>query len=455
VERRESAMEGVVEAVQPAFTLKVNPITCIERVVRPLASLPRDSGDAIVSKLKLMLAIVGAGYLAACFYCYLEGVYWGKPYPYNTFLYQPWDRFMDYHNMILMCRNLDPYNEGTRSGYPPFANIFFFPFSLLSSDAGFLLYTIIPVATLGYASWRLLNEVAPFFRAGAVIFLALLSYPFLFAIERGNLDLWIFVGITAFILNYNSPSPLMRDFACASLAFAVCFKMYPVMLLLLPAKDRRYMDCVKVGILVAIMTVASASLFQGGTVKAFHDFKTMMAVTDSFAKESVKNAHFNIGLFNAVVIILTKLRCSGALAYYVKNYWTISALILSPYVILVACRNLAFWEAATSLIIVCCLFPTLSYDYRVILLLPVILMQVTHRDRNEKHGRVVLVISTLLLIPKNYWHLFPELPPGDISIGSVVDPLLLFTLLNLIALRPGNVRTAHLVRVGSQAEASA
>ena len=108
----------------------------------------RDSEGSITNKLKLMLALVAVGYLGACFYCYLQGVYWGKPYPYNTFPHQPpWDRFMDYHNMILMCRNLNPYREGTRSGYPPFANIFFFPFTRLSTDTGFLIFVLVPIAT--------------------------------------------------------------------------------------------------------------------------------------------------------------------------------------------------------------------------------------------------------------------------------------------------------------------
>lgn len=37
-----------------------------------------------------------------------------------------------------------------------------------------------------------------------------------------------------------------------------------------------------------------------------------------------------------------------------------------------------------------------------------------------------------LLIPKNYWLLFPDSPPGDVGIASVVNPILLFALLNLI-----------------------
>jgi hypothetical protein len=227
----------------------------------PLEMAPRDSEGSVESKLKIMLTLVTAGYLAACIYCYLEGVYWGKPYPYNTFLYQPWDRFMDYHNMVGMCRNLDPYNEGTRSGYPPFANIFFFPFSRLSPDFGLLVFTLLPAATLALTSWHLLRSVPLFFRTGATVFLFLLSYPFLFAIDRGNLDLWIFVGVTIFLLNYGARSPFRRDIACSGLAFAISLKMYPITLLLLPAKDRRYLNCIKVGFLVAIISIASASFF--------------------------------------------------------------------------------------------------------------------------------------------------------------------------------------------------
>ena len=144
-------------------------------------------------------------------------------------------------------------------------------------------------------------------------------------------------------------------------------------------------------------------------------------------------------LFNAVVIILTKLNAGAALSYYVENYWTISALLFLPYVILIGRRNLAFWEAAMGLLIICCLFPTLSYDYRLILLLPAILMQVTQRgSKVSAAGRLILIITTLLLIPKNYWHLFPDIPPGDISVGSVINPLVLFALLNLIVFQTGD-----------------
>jgi hypothetical protein len=403
-----------------------------ESVAQRLAPTSRGLSRDVIGKLQIVLLTMFAGYLVAAVYYYWQAVYLGNKYPLNTFLCVPEARFSDYDNMILMCRNLDPYHDHSRSGYPPLANLFYYLFSVLPEGRGFALYIAVPILFMMGTTYRHLSGLPVFYGIAASFALFVCSFPVLFAIDRGNLELWMMLASGVFLLLYDAPGSLARDLSCFALAAAIALKIYPFLFLLILLKDRRFTDFLKVLVLTGILTFLAASSFRFGALGAIADFRGMIAETDSLVKGTIVYARNNVGIYYAVVIVLKKLGFDDATEAFSSLYWIVAAAIMLIYGSIIASSRLRLWSCAACLTILMCLTPTLSNDYRMVqLLVPILLMLGSETPRTLPY-RAICIIYALLLVPKNYWLLFPTYSPGDVGIASVINPALLFILLNLI-----------------------
>lgn len=386
-----------------------------------------------IKKLQVILFIMFVGFLIAGIYYYWQTVYLSRSYPYNTFLCVPWDRFTDYSNMVLMCADLNPYHTGSQSGYPPFGNFFFYLFSFLPVSFGFALFVTLPLFYLASTVFRLLQGLPTFFRFTASLAF-LFAYPVLFAFDRGNLDLWIMSALGLFLEFYESPSKRLRDLSVVGLAVAISLKIYPAPFLLLLLKERRYLDSFKVVVLIGFLTIFSASAFNGGAATAIVDFLRMLSTTGNEVKGRLLYASSNVGMFYAADIVFAKTALPAASDLLKGAYSIFSLCFLAFFLSLVAVSRLRAWASATCIAAVVCLVPSLSNDYRLLLLLMPLLMLINSRTPWNATHLAILCVFGLLLVPKNYLLLLPGVERGDIGISSILNPLLLIALL-VLALR--------------------
>ena len=393
---------------------------------------PWDSNGRVIGKIQLLLVIYAFGWLVAAVYYYCNGVYLQRGYPYNTFLCLPNARFLDYDDMILMCQNLDPYHDFTRSGYPPFANFVFYLFSTFSLKFGFFIFVLAPIVFLKWAVRELTGGVNTLGQVLLLVFPVLFSYPFLFAFDRGNLELYIMIALGVFLIFYNAEDFLSRDLSILGLSAAICLKVYPVLFLLILVKDRRYMDLFKVAALCAAITIGSGALFAGGAFAAMRDFVHMVGTTDSLVKNEIEYAHANSGMFYGFVILFKFLGMTHAMALFERFYWLIAFGVLGTYGIIIAVCRLSFWGCATCLVALMCLTPSLSNDYRTLQLLIPMLMFVVSPTPSARGYAAITILFGLLLVPRNYIILFPTIGTGDVGIAGILTPLILFALLNVI-----------------------
>ena len=383
-------------------------------------------------KLRLLLVIVAVGHLIAGIYYYWNAVYLGKPYPYNSYLSYPPARFTDYDNMILMCRNLNPYHDHSRSGYPPLANILFYLFSPFSMGFGFFLYLIPPACFLVWAGRRLLSSLSKLQQLLTIVFILIFSYPFVFTLDRGNLEFYIMIALGAFFLFYNAKAGWQRELACLGLAAGISLKIYPLLLLLLPLKDRRHLDCLKILLMAEVLTLGAALTFVGGAQVALLDFRDMLSETDQLLKNQLQYAHANSGIFYGMVIVFKKLGLETLLQWCYRYYWLVALALMAGYSLVILRAKLSFWASAVCVVALFCLIPSLSNDYRTIQLLLPLLLFATERTPLSRGFTLITVLLGLLLVPRNYWILFPDVNPRDVGIGSIITPVVLFVLLNAI-----------------------
>jgi len=387
--------------------------------------------------LKILFVVYAFGQLFATIYYFWNGVYLQRGYPYTSYLCLPSARFTDYDNMIYMCRNLNPYHDHTRSGYPPFANLLFYLFGTFSIPFGFFLYVVTPLIFVRWAINRLLIRQSVLLRTVVAVFLVIFSYPFLFTLDRGNVEFYIIIALGTFFILYDSAKPFERDLAIFALAAGISIKIYPILLVIVPFKDRRYIDCFKILVLFVLLTVGSAATFTGGASGAFSDFRHMIATTDELVKNQLQYAHGNAGLFYAGVIILKLTGWSAGLKLFYSTYWIVAFIILASYCWLIAVSRLSYWASCTCLVCLMCIVPSLSNDYRTAqILIPMIMFAVSDVPKSKTYC-VIAILFALLLVPRNYLILFPDVGPGDVGIGGVITPLLLLALMNMILFAEG------------------
>lgn len=204
------------------------------------------------------------------------------------------DMFMDFFNTIYYTKDGTPYQTGVI--YPPLAELFLYFLSLIipkdimasgafgvrASQIGIMLYTVYTTITTSI----FVLMIYKFKRGHSVeritlVFISLLSFPYIFQLERGNILLIAVLFSMVFIFFKDSKSKAMRELAYIFLAIAAGIKIYPAVFGLLLIQEKRYKDAIKTmiyGIAFAILPFA----FFGGTSSISQLFKNFRKYTELF-----------------------------------------------------------------------------------------------------------------------------------------------------------------------------
>lgn len=189
------------------------------------------------------------------------------------------DAFMDFFNSIRdSAQGMDAYLE-RKIIYPPMANMIFFLFSKLTSEAynhtvfedrydwinygdaiglivGFIAVTALVLAVLIFLSQKGKFEVRC-----AVSALGLCTVPFLNLFERGNLLSLCFLGLLVYMLCDRSRNAAVREIGLLFLSFAISLKLYPALFAWLLIGDRRWKDFIRVVVYSVILLILPAFAF--------------------------------------------------------------------------------------------------------------------------------------------------------------------------------------------------
>ncbi|MCQ2532258.1 MAG: glycosyltransferase 87 family protein [Saccharofermentans sp.] len=185
------------------------------------------------------------------------------------------DIFADFSNNVGYSANLNPYDETYGYGYnervyPPFTYLLMYCFSkvvnisdYIKKDSFVLMYrnphllitfTIVMVigTLLAYEMFRKLKNgsdlVKSFFSIAMI-----LSYPYIFAFERGNTIIVSMILSTFFLFNYDNKNIIIKELSLIALAMSASIKMPTAILGVILVYDKHWKDAVRTviyGILV-------------------------------------------------------------------------------------------------------------------------------------------------------------------------------------------------------------
>lgn len=188
------------------------------------------------------------------------------------------DTFMDFFNSIIDARDSQVYVR--KVIYPPLTSLMFYflsrliPIDILNNALCnkfvmreeqvplmlYLFYLIIILILLYQLLSRLQKKQ---YLKGICSFAILFSYPFLYAIERGNVILISLFFTMIFYFYHNHRNKWIREFALISLAIAANIKLYPALFGLLLLNERNYRAATRT-VLYGIVLFAVPFIFYEG-----------------------------------------------------------------------------------------------------------------------------------------------------------------------------------------------
>ncbi len=387
-----------------------------------------------MKKVEPLATLVLLGFILAVVFHYFQNSYLGQPYPYSTFLFTPLDRFADFFVLYRVNLDLNPYLEHACAQYP-FTNLLFVGFSRLPEGPAFGIYILLSIVSFSYLVFIYLkNQPTP-----NKIILAFLSYPFLFTIDRGNVEGLLYVVLALFLLSFRKNRFTL---SAILLGLAGAMKIYPLIFAPLFLLQKRYKET---GILILTFLLANLLplfLFKGG----FFANLQFILLGSNFVNPiydlflgSEAFIQRGVSLFTLFKILLIELGWINWLnmEMFLKGYFIFIALLAIPYLWYTFFIEKTFWKQVALLTFGMLLFPHISADYKLIHLFLPLLLFLT--DPPTRHDRVYWIAFGLLLIPKAYF-LLPDIQSDsgttDISIGVPLNILILLIL------------TAHIILTG-------
>ncbi len=393
-------------------------------------------------KADIISTIILIGFcLAAYFHLIVGGSYLGSGYngtfvyaP-NTFLFKPSDKFMDFFNPMELVQDFDPYinnsnltNALSSPNYLPFTYIIFYFFSLFTNhNVAFGIFLEIFVVFTFYTVvfFVLDKSLAAVWNIRNIFVLSFLTYPFLFLIDRGNIEGIIFVLEAIFLILYVRKR---FNLALIFLALATATKLYPGLLALLFVKRKQYREFLLCCFLTLAISVISLLLFKGGMLEKLHsqinalrqygELYTLQPHPDSnglsiisLLKILIKSFQLKIdtsGLYFIYSVIGFCVIIYGCIFYYILRFenvvWKQLIILISAGIILFNC----------------------SYDYKMISLLLPLLAYIEDRSKS-RYDMIYSICFGLLFIPKKIY-IYNEIF-SIISVSSIANQALMIIII--------------------------
>ena len=270
----------------------------------------------------------------------------------NVFFYRTADAFMDFFNSINYSSD-GPY---TKYGviYPPLATLMYYiiglftiPFvgetttlaaALKGSFVGMLSFIIVTALMLYLLYWAVMRITRNTEISGKILFLLILiSFPCLYAIERGNCILVLPALILIFLMGYRSENKTLRYISYAALGCAVGLKIYTVLMGLLVLREKKYKE-IAVCAFIGLMTFMIPFIFTDGDPISF--------LNRMFEYAGSVRGVYGIVNLNDLVLTLFGGVFSDSQVDSLGVILTIMMMVISA-VIAVFCKEMKFWKIVT------------------------------------------------------------------------------------------------------------
>jgi len=373
--------------------------------------------------------IIVAGFALSVIFHYSMGNYFGfNSYPHNTFLFTPADKFNDFFNIYRATEHLNPYSNPLCC-YFPFTYMPVYLLTLIPEKLALAILVGIFICSVYYIVYRSNSRADKYLKNLCAFSFTFMSYPVLFTIDRGNLEIIVFLFLAIFFYYYQAGDDKKSVFF---LALASAMKLYPGIFVVLFLADRKYKSAAYTVVIAIVVSLVSASILSGGIFGSLQGLQQNLAYfkqTYFFSGAGVQHNNSIYGIFNIIHKIIPS-------AAPILGFYSIIALAIfvfvSMYIIFVEKQ---FWKRTALLVFMMLLLPQVSFDYKLIHVIFVVMLFFKSQEV-DRHDVFYAMFLGLLLIPKDY-----ILLKSDISIAVLLNPLIMVLIAARIMLnRPVSIK---------------
>jgi hypothetical protein len=353
--------------------------------------------------------------------------------------------FSDFYQLAQLSQFDRPYDLGG-TNYPPLGILFLRLISLNDpNNLSFFPIAGVMLGTLYFLFVRSSNK-----KIAGLIFLA--SFPFVFGVIRGNLDLLAIFLIWISVLTWEKEKYI---FAATAMAFAIALKIWPIVFLLLFLKKKNRLLYVSTSLLVLLLTIFASFVLGYSNLFEIADISTSIlfgqGTLGSYAFQNTFS--FSSLLFFGHIALMARnpLNISqfevGNSLVFVNGFYSLMVIFL-----LLGGLIYLFFKAknvATEFLIlsgVVLLIPTQSFTYRALIVLLYFYLRsdvelVSGRGRSRNPAKILIkkYVHPISLEKIRIWSTIPLfaptafyfIPGTQFSTASLFQPLGLLVFIGL------------------------
>ncbi len=374
---------------------------------------------------------------------FIRGHFFSQGYPYGTFLFIPATTLSDftiYNDTFDFWLSTGFFKPTHPFSYFPISAYLFLVFHYVFSVNVVYFYLLCLLLSIGIMSfllgYKLRYSTDKWLFWYVIMFTVITSYPFMFEIDRANIEglIWVFLvcGVLFFIKEY---------FFMAGAMFAVvaAMKLYPIIFILLLLSKNRYKEFVASIFVLVILLVLPA---YGLTGSVCETFSMIFSGQSSFIRGGSPSMHVNaIGFDHSLYSMVRHTLFITQVSIEKQNvaiYYSGFIVIFFIWLYFFKICQVPLINQTFALVISALLFPIISADYTLIhLYIPWGLFMVFLAYDAESSGFTtkqalnILIPCAIIFTPQSY--LIIE---GIGGFGGQVKALVLLYLLIVVLKNP-------------------
>lgn len=363
------------------------------------------------NRVLILTILVFIGNLIAITTCLINSKILGLDYPYNTYLFLPSDRFMDFFNPLSV--SLAPYQQITNHWqHMPFYYTLISTLRIFPPRIAFYLVVCVFIAFFVIFFLKATYRIS-YWKSALCVIILFSSYPVVFAIDRGNFEMMFFILLFSTVILISK-----KQFILATLvtSIAMSFKPFGIFLLPLFIYKKRYWECLLIPLFTLLISYFSIRHFPGSVAFNYHHWMQNVSLYKTHYNLGVEGIINGCSIWGAIKQMILSINYPLPLDTInglkeIAHLYFYSAAALTVLIIYFVVRFPSdFWKKLTLLI--CCMnmFPLTTADYRLLHFFIPLYFWLSQNDKNTNHlwgirfDYIYLLLFALILIPRNYYH---------------------------------------------------
>lgn len=356
------------------------------------------------NKINILALIILVGFAVGVVYHYILGFYFGMKAPFNSFVFPAYRAFCDFINILPYVKDFNPYQVvNPWIAYFPLCYIILFPFTLIKSKIiAYLIFLSIFLSFFIPMNIKMLYSKAysKLQNFQNIFIITFLSYPVLYALDKGNFDLFLFIILAGFVYSFKKEKYMA---SAVFLALHNAMKPFPILFLLLFLFKKKYKEFFLSIILTILLVIGGFMVLNGNFFDKIVVFIKATCFMDLYYYNYDNfGLDFTSSLFFPLKWLFCKIGNPPLLTTYtfIKCY-NLFFKIMVLFIVFFTWREKVFWKQVTLLTSSMLLLPYLIYDHKLIFLFIPLWLFINSKEKSS-FDLAYTILFALLFIPKDF-----------------------------------------------------